>query len=141
MEDTDLIKTFYSYINNIEAQKEKIISILHQCNFTTNERSTVYTQIFEHCLEYDLDDKIIKFLIEIINTLIKKQSTKTKSISIKYIGSGSTSVVSQIGQYVLKLGKERITEAIPYDERILQPIIRKSIVSPKHSNISIILSL
>ena len=65
-------------------------------------------------------------LLELITKLVKeiKEHEKIKDIDIKKIKGGAYSEVLKIGTKVLKIGKSRATYQIPYDKRILQPIIR-----------------
>lgn len=55
---------------------------------------------------------------------------------VSIIGVGGSSVVFQIGEFVLKLGVERFNDKIPNHERILQPLIRCVFSLPSIGNIS-----
>lgn len=65
-------------------------------------------------------------LLFVIEKLIQEilDSEKLDFIDIDYLRSGSYSRVFGIGSKVLKVGRERKTYNIPYDKRILQPLIR-----------------
>lgn len=123
--------SFDYYIETIEKRNKEIIDILKKNGYTTEECNIIYEGVFEGCLEnmLYLDDKIINFVIEIIKSLINNQSIEINSQNIRHIGFGSYSVVAQIGNYVLKLGRERENKVIPDDKRILQPLFRRNVLS------------
>lgn len=55
-------------------------------------------------------------------------------IDIDYIDSGGYSHVYKIGSKILKVGKERESYEIPYDKRILQPLIRVNLSDLSSTN-------
>ncbi len=66
--------------------------------------------------------KTIFIIIEDITRLAQKDI-----YDIKYFNRGSYSIVYKIGQYIIKIGKERIQNEIPLDIDMLYPICRKYI--------------
>ena len=68
----------------------------------------------------------IEMYAALVDELIKRQKDKSIDyIDINLVGTGRTSSVIQIGDYVLKCGGDRLKNRIPNHRRILQPIIRE----------------
>ena len=67
-------------------------------------------------------DSTVFLLEKLIEELLEAE--KLDWVDINYIGSGTFSQVFEIGSKVLKVGESRQTYKIPYDKRILQPLIR-----------------
>ena len=65
----------------------------------------------------------------VVSELINASSKGTTVKNIKEIGSGSYSVVYKIGDYTLKIGDSRAMPEIPNHRRLLQPIIRRRIIT------------
>lgn len=70
----------------------------------------------------------------IIKELREKSETKIDFLDIKPIGKGMYSQAIQIGDYVLKVGINRHNEMIKNNRRILQPIIRRYLLSEEKNN-------
>lgn len=65
-------------------------------------------------------------------TLIIDEISENENIDIselEYIGTGTFTNVYKLGNKVIKFGKNRLTDKIPYHRRILQPLIRRKISS------------
>lgn len=69
------------------------------------------------------DKKFLDSLTMIINEIA--QNEKTDLSNLKYVTSGSFSNVYRIGNKVIKFGKKRVTDNIPYHRRVLQPLLRR----------------
>ena len=67
-------------------------------------------------------DSLYDILIRLIDEVLEHEGLKY--IDIRLLKGGAYSEVLQIGDKILKLGKSRSCYQIPYDETILQPIIR-----------------
>lgn len=63
-----------------------------------------------------------EFLINELVNYCKKRGLDSK---LKYITTGTTSIVYEIGDKVIKIGKPRRKATIPYCEFLLQPIINR----------------
>lgn len=69
-----------------------------------------------------LDDDMPFLLEKLIEEILENENLDW--IDIDYIISAGFSSVFEIGSKILKVGEERGTYRIPYDKRILQPLIR-----------------
>ena len=67
-------------------------------------------------------DSLYDTLIRLIDEVLEHEGLEY--IDIRLLKGGAYSEVLQIGDKILKLGKSRSCYQIPYDETILQPIIR-----------------
>jgi hypothetical protein len=47
---------------------------------------------------------------------------------LEYVGKGTLTDVYKLGNKVVKFGKNRLTDKIPYHRRILQPLIRRRVL-------------
>lgn len=81
------------------------------------------------------DNLSLKMLEIFYKGFISKQNVTIKSIEM--IGKGEYSSSYKIGDFVLKLGKERKTNIIPYHRRILQPLLRQETNPGNESNLYI----
>ncbi len=64
-------------------------------------------------------------------TMIVDEVAKNENVDIsdlKYIGKGTITDVYKLGNKVVKFGKNRLTNKIPYHRRILQPLIRRRVL-------------
>lgn len=103
------------------------------------EHETIFKEIFGKydeeifsILEFGKYDKSKAEMMKyIITELIKASSEGATVQNIKEIGRGSYSIAYKIGDYVLKIGKDRCTRKIPNHRRVLQPIIRKKILTDR----------
>ena len=95
--------------------------ILNHLLFENQKEYLAFYLFYKTNLPKEMDN-----LLELITKLVKeiKEHEKIKDIDIKKIKGGAYSEVLKIGTKVLKIGKSRTTYQIPYDKRILQPIIR-----------------
>lgn len=71
------------------------------------------------------DKKFLDSLTMIINEIA--QNERTDLSNLKYVTSGSFSDVYRIGNKVIKFGKKRVTDKIPYHRRVLQPLLRRKL--------------
>lgn len=69
----------------------------------------------------------------VVSELINASSEGTTVNNIKEIGRGFYSIVYKIGDYTLKIGNSRAMPEIPNHRRLLQPIIRRKIVTDRKS--------
>lgn len=77
------------------------------------------------------DDTSVKMLEIFYKEIMDRQNLNIKDIQL--LGKGWFSNSYKIGQFVLKLGKVRLTEMIPYHKRILQPLLRQN-TNPNDDN-------
>lgn len=64
-------------------------------------------------------------------TMIVDEVAQNENVDIadlEYIGKGTLTDVYKIGNKVVKFGKNRLTDKIPYHRRILQPLIRRRLL-------------
>lgn len=74
-----------------------------------------------------LDAITLYGLTEIVNEIAQNENVDISNI--EHIGSGTMTNVYKLGNKVIKFGKKRMTNKIPYHKRILQPLLRRSILS------------
>lgn len=83
-------------------------------------------------LEFGKYDKTKAEMMKyIVSELINASSEGTTVNDIKEIGSGSYAIAYKIGDYTLKIGTERGVPEIPNHRRLLQPIIRRKIITDR----------
>ncbi len=83
-----------------------------------------------------LDDVMIDLLEKIIEEILEHENLDW--IDINYRISGGYSSIFEIGSKILKIGEKRETYRIPYDKRILQPLIRINLSDLSSDNIGTI---
>lgn len=66
-------------------------------------------------------------LTKILNEIAQNEDVELSDI--EYIGKGTLADVYKLGNKVIKFGKNRLTDKIPYHKRILQPLLRRRILS------------
>lgn len=71
------------------------------------------------------DKKFLDSLTMIINEIA--QNEKTDLSNLEYVNGGSFSEVYRIGNKVIKFGRKRVTDKIPYHRRVLQPLLRRRV--------------
>ncbi len=108
--------------NNIK--KEDIIDLIHlysNMDIQTEEIDieTVIKQSFSNIKDENLQWAISRMVSE----LLKDQKLLIRDMEI--FGRGNYNRSIKIGEYILKIGTDRVTNEIPYDERIIQPLIRR----------------
>lgn len=74
-----------------------------------------------------MDTTVLYGLTLIVDEIAKNENTDISEL--EYIGTGSLTSVYKLGNKVIKFGKNRLTDKIPYHKRILQPLIRKKVLS------------
>ena len=74
-----------------------------------------------------LDYNTSSGLIEIVNVIAQNENVDISDI--EYVGRGAFSDVYKLGDKVIKFGKNRLTDKIPYHKRILKPLLRKRVLS------------
>lgn len=83
-------------------------------------------------LEFGKYDKTKAEMMKyIVSELINASTEGTTVNDIKEIGSGSYAIAYKVGDYTLKIGTERGVPEIPNHRRLLQPIIRRKIVTDR----------
>lgn len=80
---------------------------------------TVIKQSFSNIKDENLQWAISRMVSE----LLKDQKLLIRDMEI--FGRGNYNRSIKIGEYILKIGTDRVTNEIPYDERIIQPLIRR----------------
>ncbi len=79
----------------------------------------------------DIDDETSLKTIEIFyKELLERQ--KMDFYDVEFIGFGRYNNVYKVGQFVVKVGSKRQTPIIQYNRRILQPLIRQSIIGREY---------
>lgn len=74
-----------------------------------------------------MDTTVLYGLTSIVDEIAKNENTDISEL--EYIGTGSLTSVYKLGNKVIKFGKNRLTDKIPYHKRILQPLIRRKVLS------------
>lgn len=86
--------------------------------------------------DYHLDEDTVYLLTKLIEEILDHE--QKDYIDINYLQSGSYSRTFEIGSKILKIGQRRKTYQIPYDKRILQPLIRVDLTDLSPTNIGTI---
>lgn len=135
----------FQWFERMTQFKEEISKIGPQffINFPINDSMESFSKISNELFErYDIetfsilkfgayDKDKVKLMEEIINELFKASGKEPNVEEIKKIGNGHFSSAYQVGNYVLKEGRNRSYCEIPNHRRIMQPIIRKMFESNK----------
>lgn len=74
-----------------------------------------------------MDTTVLYGLTSIVDEIAKNENIDISEL--EYIGTGSLTSVYKLGNKVIKFGKNRLTDKIPYHKRILQPLIRRKVLS------------
>lgn len=74
-----------------------------------------------------MDTTVLYGLTSIVDEIAKNENTDISEL--EYIGTGSLTSVYKLSNKVIKFGKNRLTDKIPYHKRILQPLIRRKVLS------------
>lgn len=74
-----------------------------------------------------MDSTILYGLTSIIDEISKNENTDISEL--EYIETGTITNVYKLGNKVIKFVKNRLTDKIPYHRRILQPLIRRKVLS------------
>lgn len=116
------LKNILKYTKKIELDLNEIID---------KNPKLIVEEIVSEKIKLSLTDlnneKIFDFLNQIIIELLRYENKDYHDI--KFVGSGAFSSVFQIGNHVLKIGKERKTFSIKNHKRFLKPLYRKNIYS------------
>ncbi len=135
----------FKWFDKMEKFKEEIKKIGPKffINFPLDNEITEYKEICQELFNrYDsecfsilifgkYDETKANIIKTIINELMEHSNGKINIDNIEPIGSGNFSKSFKIGDYILKVGKERGYNEIPNDPRILQPIIRRKFKKEK----------
>lgn len=73
----------------------------------------------------NLDNNLVQALTMIFEEIAQNEMADVSDV--EYIGKGDHSNVYKLGNKVIKLGERRLTNKIPYNRRILQPLLRRKI--------------
>lgn len=93
----------------IRRNNAKNIKLSYNDLFLSEKQKREFTYFFE-------------FLINELKQYCKRNGLDSK---LKFINSGTTSIVYEIGDKIIKIGKPRRNKIIPYCEFLLQPIINR----------------
>lgn len=74
-----------------------------------------------------MDSNTLLGLTTIVDEIANNENVDISNI--EYITTGTFSNVYKLGNKVIKFGKNRLTDKIPYHKRILQPLIRRKVLS------------
>lgn len=74
-----------------------------------------------------IDSTILFGLTTIVDEIANNENVDISDI--EYITTGAFTDVYKLGNTVIKFGKNRLTDKIPYHKRILQPLIRRKVSS------------
>lgn len=124
-------KEFFS--NNV---KEKVNKILEQ-NKKKFIKGILTKKINDDNISEEDLNKVIDVLEKILDEVLENEEQRIIDISVSH--SGLNSDVILVGDKVIKVSKKRKTYTIPYDERILVPLIRFDL--KKISNIDAIIEV
>lgn len=93
--------------------------------FAKNKKEYIKALLFES-INANMDKKDENILIDVVGKVIDEvlELEGKELIDIRKLNSGASSEVIEIGTKIIKLGQRRRTYDIPYDERILKPLIR-----------------
>lgn len=122
----------YNYLE-LKKQDPRIREKLNQ-KIKENKREYIEDYIFGRVnKDYAyLDDDMTYLSEKLIGEILENEHLDW--IDIDYIISAGFSSVFEIGSKILKVGEERGTYRIPYDKRILQPLVRINLSDLSHDN-------
>ena len=105
-------------------KKEDVMDLIHlysdiDVKLEELDIETVMKQTFSNIKDKDLQWMISKIATE----LLEDQSLSIKDMEI--YGRGNYSKSIKAGEYIFKIGNDRSVYEIPYDERIIYPLIRR----------------
>ena len=122
------------YVNSEDLERVKK-SFLQNSNLNLEDREKFIQKFKSKESNFDLDElffseKQKKEFNDFFAQLIKELTTHCKNngfdSNLKIIGRGTTSIIYSIGDKIIKIGKNRRQDYIPYCEYLLQPIINKN---------------
>lgn len=107
-------------LNNLEFDFEKQDDFIRKYN----EKNTIinYDDLFLSKKQKIEFNYFFEFLIKELKQYCKRNELDSK---LKFINVGTTSIVYEIGDKIIKIGKPRRNKIIPYCEFLLQPIINR----------------
>ncbi len=107
-------------LNNLEFDFEKRDDFIRKYN----EKNTKinYDDLFLSEKQKKEFNYFFEFLIKELKQYCKRNGLDSK---LKFINTGTTSIVYEIGDKIIKIGKPRRNKIIPYCEFLLQPIINR----------------
>lgn len=121
----------YLLIYSIKNISEEVRNTLNN-KIKSNKKNFIRTYILKSEEYYSIDDDMLHLLEKLIEEILEHENKDW--IDIEYIKSGAYSHVYKIGSKILKIGEERATYRIPYDKRILQPLIRLNLSDLSKTN-------
>lgn len=74
-----------------------------------------------------IDSTILFGLTTIVDEIANNENVDISDV--EYIATGNFTNVYKLGNKAIKFGKNRLTDKIPYHKRILQPLIRRKVLS------------
>ena len=93
---------------------------------TTDEDEEIFSILIEKIIDAKhtlKKDKLIDFCKEVFREVFKNEELSI--LNLRVCGNGRWSNCYNIGSMVIKLGRMRSTDKIPYHPRIIQPLYRK----------------
>ena len=109
-DDIDFYKTYYDREQLIKKYLSK------NCNFK-------YEDLFFSDKQKEEFEAFFKIIVDELSSYARKKELDDE---IKFISYGKTSLIYEIGDKIIKVGKPRRCNYIPYCEYLLQPIINRN---------------
>ena len=111
-------------LENIDGRK--YIEFMNICeDIDEVQKASGLSTIVSKTFNYMKDESVLWSVETVIKELMEKEGVSANEMA--FMGEGFFSQVIKIGEYILKLGPDIETYNIPYDPRIIQPIVRKMI--------------
>lgn len=114
----------YEEISN-NTKKEDIMDLVHLFADTDISSNLNIEAIMKQTFSYLQDEDLQWAISRLATELLQDQKLSVKDMEI--FGKGQYSRSVKTGEYILKVGKDRSTAEIPYDERIIQPLNRRKL--------------
>ncbi len=108
--DGDFYKTYYDREQLIEKYISKTSNFKYDDLFFSDKQKEEFELFF-------------KIIVDELSSYAKKKGIDNK---IKFVSCGKTSLIYEIGDKIIKIGKPRRCSFIPYCEYLLQPIVNRT---------------
>lgn len=109
-DDNDFYKTYYDREQLIEKYISKNTNFKYEDLFFSDKQKEEFETFF-------------KIIVDELSFYARKKGLEDK---IKFISYGKTSLIYEIGDKIIKIGKPRRCNYIPYCEYLLQPIVNRT---------------
>lgn len=107
-------------------KKEDIMDVIHLFADTGVEMNNMnIEEVMKQTFSYLKDEDLQWAISRIVTELLQDQKLSLKDMEM--FGKGKYSHSIKIGEYIFKVGEDRSTGEIPYDERIIQPLNRRKL--------------